>query len=80
VKVRPHAEGAVIVLEAPGDLPQRADLGLALARRFIELHGGRIWYEPRPDATAILVMLPAERTADVWTPVPTVDTAGPAAV
>ena len=44
----------------PGD-PQAADVGLAIARRAIEQHGGVLWVEPAPGhGTTICFTLPIE--------------------
>ncbi len=37
-----------------------AGLGLAIARGFVEAHGGRIWLEPRAQGTCIAFSLPLE--------------------
>jgi len=65
VKVRTHEEGAVISVEEPSEAGSastaRIDLHLAIARRLVELHGGRMWSERRRDGTAaILVLFPSD--------------------
>ena len=48
----------------PGD-PEAADVGLAIARRTIEQHGGAIWVEPAPGrGTAISFTLPCVAEPD----------------
>lgn len=49
-------------LHGPGRYPG-AGLGLALARRIVEAHGGRIWLESKPGlGTVVHLTLPAEKS------------------
>jgi signal transduction histidine kinase len=42
----------------PGRLPTGLGLGLAISKYLVELHGGKIWAESRPDGNAFLFSLP----------------------
>jgi signal transduction histidine kinase len=69
VKVRAHEEGATVSVEEPNDVVptggSRGDLQLAIVRRLVELHGGRIWSERyRDSSTAVFVLFPSGDRAD----------------
>jgi signal transduction histidine kinase len=61
VKVRVHEEGALVSVEEPNpavpSTTARHDLQLAVVRRLVELHGGRIWREGHRDGTSAVLML-----------------------
>ncbi|MCB9459728.1 MAG: GAF domain-containing protein [Anaerolineaceae bacterium] len=42
-----------------------AGLGLAIARGFVQAHGGEIWLEPRPKGTCVTFSIPVAVTAEV---------------
>ena len=59
VEVGEAEGGARISVEDPGPVPSSLGPELALAARIVELHGGRLWVEPREGGgTAFRVFLP----------------------